>query len=137
MIWHKCTTAMSTAQVPVLCERPAAIHQSMMLQVTELQQNYSDWLSQQAGEQDAAHEMHRAVREAQGDSQALRHKLSAAQQQHSRAEAKYHSKVGQPARVVLSGRASHRRVGAVAMYTAGQASMVSARGSAALTVAIH
>ena len=66
----------------------------MVLQVAELQQNYSDWLSQQAGEQDAAHEMQRSLREAQGDSQALRHKLSAAQQQHSRAEAKYHSKVG-------------------------------------------
>ena len=75
-----------------------------MLQVAELQQNYSDWLSQQAGEQDAAHEMQRALREAQGDSQTLRHNLNAAQQQHSRAEAKYHSKVGWPARVTLSGR---------------------------------
>ena len=78
-----------------LCAESAAIHQAMVLQVAELQQNYSDWLSQQAGEQDAAHEMQRALREAQGDSQALRHKLSAAQQQHSRAEAKYHSQVGQ------------------------------------------
>ena len=104
MILHERWVATSTAQLTGLCERPALIQQTIMLQVAELQRNYSDWLSQQAGEQDAAHEMQRALREAQGDSQALRHKLSAAQQQHSRAEAKYHSKVGWPAQVALSGR---------------------------------